>query len=130
MIAVLLFSLLFQIPESVTREPSAEKRYQLALDHAENLLITATDADRKSRMNQAAEATEFALKSLEDMGKPPYRNARNYKKMELRTRAILRRAEAHLEAASIDERPSLQPALDRINAIHEKVLQGVMSKKP
>ena len=130
MTAVLILCLLAQLPDSVLNEPIAEKRYQLALDVAAQALIDARQSDPKAKLEQAAEATEFALKSLEAMDKPPYKNSRNYKRMELRTREFLRRADALIKEASIDERPSYESAYNRINAIHEKVLEGVMSKKP
>ncbi|MBM3760649.1 MAG: hypothetical protein FJW36_10430 [Acidobacteria bacterium] len=115
--------LLMQIPDAVQNEPIAEKRYQLALD-------TATKAAVDKNYNLAAEASEFALKSLEDMGKPPHKNGGNYKKAELRTREILRRVDALIKEAGIDERPTIEAAQSRINTVHEKLLEGVMSKKP
>jgi hypothetical protein len=118
-----LLLLFMQIPDAVQKEPIPEKRYQLALD-------VAIKASTDKNYNLAAEATEFALKSLEDMGKPPYKNGGNYKKAELRTREILRRIDALIKEASIDDRPAVEAAHARINAVHEKVLEGVMSKKP
>ena len=123
-------SLLAQIPDSVSNEPVAEKRYQLALVEAGKILASAKDNDPQKSLESAAELTEFALTTIESMGKPPHKNATNYKKIELRTREFLRRAEAIRKEAGIDERPSLEAAFNRINAVHEKVLEGVMSKKP
>jgi len=130
MIAVWLCLLLAQIPDAVKNEPVAEKRYQLALAEAGKILQAAKDNNPKQSLEAAAELTEFALTTLESMGKPPYKNASNYKKIELKTREFLRRAEAIKKEAGIDERPSLEAAFNRINAVHENVLEGVMSKKP
>jgi hypothetical protein len=130
MTAVLILCLLAQIPDHVTNEPIAEKRYQLALDVAAKALMEARQSDPKAKLEEAAAATEFALKSLEAMDKPAYKNGRNYKRIELRTREFLRRAEALIKEASVEERPALEGAYNRINAVHEKVLEGVMSKKP
>ena len=130
MIAVWICLLLAQIPDSVSNEPVAEKRYQLALVEAGKILASAKDNDPQKSLESAAELTEFALTTIESMGKPPHKNATNYKKIELRTREFLRRAEAIRKEAGIDERPSLEAAFNRINAVHEKVLEGVMSKKP
>ena len=123
MIGVVILLVLAQMPDTVLKEPVAEKRYQLALDYGAKALV---DKD----LEAAAAATEFALKSLEAMGKAPHQNGRNYKRIELRTREFLRRADALVKEASVDDRPKLQAAHDRINAVHEKVLEGVMSKKP
>jgi hypothetical protein len=130
MTVALILCLLAQIPDQVANEPVAEKRYQLALDVAAKALMDARQADPKAKLEEAAAATEFALKSLEAMDKPPHKNARNYKRIELRTREFLRRTEALIKEAGVEERPALEGAYNRINAIHEKVLEGVMSKKP
>jgi len=123
MILFLFLLLLGQVPDAVLNEPVAEKRYQLALDVAAKALV-------EKKLVVAADATEFALKSLEAMGKSPHKNARNYKRIELRTREFLRRADALIKEAGVEERPMLEEAQSRINAVHEKVLEGVMSKNP
>jgi hypothetical protein len=130
MIAVWLCLLLAQIPEAVKNEPVVEKRYQLALLEAGKILEAAKDNDPQKSLEAVAELAEFALTTIESMGKPPHKNASNYKKIELKTRDFLRRAEAIRKEASIDDRLSLEAAFNRINAVHEKVLEGVMSKKP
>lgn len=123
MISILFLCLLSQVPDTVRNEPLPEKRYQLALD-------TAAKALESGDMNLAAESTEFALESLEAMGKKPWQNGRNYKRMELRTRGFLRRADSIVKEAAVDDRPKLESLYNRINEVHEKVLTGVMSKKP
>jgi hypothetical protein len=130
MIAVWIWLLLAQIPDAVKNEPVAEKRYQLALAEAGKILEAAKDNEPKKSLEDAADLCEFALTTLESMGKPPHKNAGNYKKIELKTREFLRRVEAISKEASIDDRPGLEAAFNRINAVHEKVLEGVMSKKP
>jgi hypothetical protein len=130
MIAVWICLLLAQIPDSVRNEPVVEKRYQLALLEAGKILEAAKDNDPKKSLEAAAELAEFALTTIESMGKPPHKNASNYKKIELKTREFLRRAEAIRKEASIDDRPNLEAAFNRINTVHEKVLEGVMSKRP
>lgn len=130
MIAVWICLLLAQIPDAVKNEPVAEKRYQLALAEAGKILAAAKDNDSKQSLEAAADLTEYAISTIESMGKLPHKNASNYKKIELKTREFLRRAEAIRKEASIDDRPSLEAAFNRINDVHEKVLEGVMSKKP
>ena len=130
MIAVWLCLLLAQIPDAVKNEPVVEKRYQLALLEAGKILEAAKDNDPQKSLEAVAELAEFALTTIESMGKPAHKNASNYKKIELKTRDFLRRAEAIRKEASIDDRPNLEAAFNRINAVHEKVLEGVMSKKP
>ena len=129
MISILIFFLFAQLPDSVRNESDPEKRYQLAFDSASRSLDAARQSDTKLLLEDTATATEFALQSLEEMAKPAYKNTKNYKKAELRTREFLRRVDALLKDSGIDDRPSLLSAQARINAVHEKVLLGVMSKK-
>lgn len=130
MIASLMLVFLLQVPDAVKNEPLPEKRYLLALDAAAKALVDSSLESGKAKLELAADLTEFALSSLEAMGKPAHKNAGNYKKAELRTRELLRRVDAIVKEASIDERPGLESAQNRINVVHEKVLDGVMSKKP
>lgn len=129
MIVVWIFLLLAQVPDTVRNESDPEKRYQLAFDAASKALDAARQSNTKAKLDEAADATEFALKSLEQMSKPAFKNTKNYKKAELRTREFLRRVDSLLKGAGIDDRPTLLSAQARINAVHETVLLGVMSKK-
>ncbi len=130
MIAVLLVCVLAQVPDAIKNEPSAEKRFQLAFDHAAKVLAESRDVAIEQRMKQATETVELGMQSLEAMGRKPYQNARNYKRAELRVREVLRRADALRKEAPVDDRPALEDYYERINAVHEKLLEGVMSKKP
>jgi hypothetical protein len=123
MIALGVLLLLATVPDSVRNEPPGEKRYLAALAYAVQSMVDG-------RIDDAVEGAEFALVSLEAMGKPPYKNAGNYKKAELRLRELLRRCDARIKEAGVDERPALEKAYERLTAVHEKLLQGVMSKKP
>lgn len=128
MIVVWIFLVLSQMSDSVRNEPNPEKRSQLAFDSASRSIDAARTSDTKEKLEAAAEAVEFALKSLESTGRPPSKNSGSYKKAELRTREFLRRVDAILKDSSIDDRPTLLSAQERINAVHEKLLLGVMSK--
>ncbi len=108
---------------------SAPTPYLQALAEADKHLVAARTADPRINLEKAAEAVELALKALEDMGKPPYKNASNYKKAELRTRDFLRRIEALRKSANFEDRAALDSAFNRVNAVHETLIEGVMSKK-
>ena len=108
---------------------SAPNAYLQALVEADKHLTAAKTAESKLNLERAADSVELALKSLEDMGKPPYKNANNYKKAELRTRDFLRRIEALRKNESFDDRGALDSAFNRVNAVHETLIEGVMSKK-
>lgn len=136
MIPILLLLLTAQTLDDVRKEADPAKRYLLALGSASRSLDAARSAhtagspgDTRNGLEQAAEATELSLQSLEATGKPPYKNADNYKKAELRTRDFLRRIEALLKDANFEDREALQSAFDRVNKVHETLIEGVMSKK-
>lgn len=115
----------------LAQEGDPEKQYMAAFEAANKAIDTSRAADHdKKHLDTAATEVESVLKILEGMGKPAYKNARNYKKAELKTREILRRIDTLLRDASIDEREALQEAHDRVQKVHEKLLEGVMSKKP
>ena len=97
------------------------KDYLASLDAAAQSLAS-------SQIEAAATHAEKALATLQSLGKP-YKNTGQYKRVELRLRALLRRADSLVKDTPIDTRPAAQAAYDRINAVHEKVLAGVMSKK-
>jgi hypothetical protein len=133
--AVLL--MLAQVPDGVKSEPNLEKRFLLAFDVAGRAIDDARKAygegDAKAvrkAADDAAAAVEYALATLEGMGKPPYKNGGNYKKAELRSREILRRFDTLIKDAVLEDREALEKPQARVAAVHDKLLEGVMSKKP
>jgi hypothetical protein len=108
-----------------------EKKYMAAFLAANQAIDASRAAGMdKQELDKAAAEVENVLKILEDTGKPPYKNAKHYKKAELKTREILRRIDTLLRDAGVDEREALQSAHDRVQRVHEKLLEGVMMKKP
>lgn len=123
--------------DTVKSEPVLEKRAQRALDFAQERLTdarkhleTGDDPAFSKALKQAAEATEYTLASLEEMGKHPSRNVRHYKPTEIRVRELIRRLTTLRSDASIEQRPAVVQCEERVTAVHEKLLDGVMSRKP
>ena len=136
MILILLLLLTAQSLDDVRKEGDPARRYLLALDAASRSLDAArashasgAPADTKANLEQSADATDLSLQSLIAMGKPPFKNANNYKKAEMRTRDFLRRIEALRKDANFEDREALDSAFNRVNQIHETLIDGVMSKK-
>jgi hypothetical protein len=124
-IQVLLTALL------IAQDVDPEKKYMPAFDTANKAIDASRAAGMdKQELDKAASEVERVLQILVDTGKPPYKNAKHYKKAELKTREILRRIDTLLRDAGIDEREALQSAHDRVQRVHEKLLEGVMMKKP
>jgi hypothetical protein len=122
---------------AVKAEPVLEKRAQRALDYAGEQITEARkhydageDAAYTKALNQSAEGAEYALASLEEMGKHPSKNVRHYKPTEMRMRDLLRRLTTLRNDVSVELRPAVVDCERRVTAVHEKLLDGVMSKKP
>lgn len=133
---VLLTALAIDL-DSVKSEPLPEKRAQRALDCAQERITDArkhyesgNDAALAKALQQAAEAAEYSVAALEEMGKHPSRNVRHYKPAELRVREILRRIETLRNDVSVDQRAPVVECEKRLAAVHDKLLDGVMSRKP
>jgi hypothetical protein len=114
-----------------------ERQYMLAFDNANKAIDSSRTSssegkaeEAKKSLENAAKEVETALATLEGMDKPAYKNGKHYKRAELRTREILRRIDTLLRDAGFEERDSLKSAHERVAAVHEKLLVGVMSKKP
>jgi hypothetical protein len=129
--------LLFVALSLGAQAPDAEKRYMAAFEAAHKAIDASRTAtndakpeEAKQLLDSAATEVESVLRILESMGKPPYKNSSNYKKAELRTREVLRRIDTLLRDAGFEEREILKSAHERVTAVHEKLLEGVMSKKP
>jgi hypothetical protein len=91
-------------------------------------LDAASQALASSDIQSAADHAEKTLSTLQSLGKP-YKNAGHYKRVELRLRSLLRRADSLVKDTPVDDRPAAQAGYDRLSAVHEQVLAGVMSKK-
>ncbi len=113
------------------QDADPEKKYMAAILAANQAIDASRAAGMdKQELDKAAGEVEKVLRILEETGKPPYKNAKHYKKAELKTREILRRIDTLLRDAGVDERETLQSAHDRVQQVHEKLLEGVMMKKP
>ena len=119
----------------IQKEPSLERRFELALDRADSLLKECKSLAEQGNMKQLAPALEdvagaceLALQSLRDTGKRPSKQGKQYKRGELRTRDFLRRLENLENALNFDDRPMATKTRERVTVTHEEFLLGVMSK--
>ena len=88
------------------------------------------EAQRGTSTQVARSFRHSALASLEAMGKHPSQNVRHYKPAEMRVRELLRRITTLRNDASIEQRPAVVECERRLTAVHETLLDGVMSKRP
>ena len=121
---------------SIRREANLERRSQLALDYAS----TALDAARgeyqagdinkaEAALNEVGEAVDLAYQSILDTGKVARRSPGLFKRAELATRRLLRRIEGLAESMSFQDRPLAEKVRDRVGAVHDDLVDAIMSKK-
>jgi hypothetical protein len=121
---------------SIQQEPSLERRSQLAMDYAGAALdaartaYQASDLEKaKTSLSEVGDAVDLAYDSLQQTGKEARRDPKFFKRTELATRQLLRRIEGLAESMSFDDRAVAEKVRDRVAAIHDDLLQGIMSKK-
>ena len=121
---------------AVRAEQNLEKRAGKAVDHAgslmESLAKTSESAGWKATLDVVEEITqsvELADESLRASGKNARKSPKYFKKAELRCRDILRRLDAFIQSASVDDRAPLEKARTRIHQVHDHLLQQIMGAK-
>jgi hypothetical protein len=121
---------------SIQQEPNLERRSQLAMDYAGAALDTARAAYQSSdlektqaALSEVGQAVDVAYDSLQKTGKEARRDPKFFKRTELATRQLLRRIEGMAEAMSYQDRSLAEKVRDRVAAIHDDLLQGIMGKK-
>jgi hypothetical protein len=102
--------------ESVRAQPNLEKRSELALVYADSALAEAKTAWRQGEMKEFSvklddvrDAVVLSLDSLQKTGRPPNKS--------------------FAEEVSLDDRPAVQKVNERVQAVHEEFLLGVLSRK-
>jgi hypothetical protein len=121
---------------SIQQEPNPERRSQLALDYAGAALDAARTAYQSSdlektqtSLSDVGAAVDLAYDSLQQTGKEARRDPKFFKRAELSTRQLLRRIEGMAESMSFEDRALAEKLRERVSAIHDDLLQGIMAKK-
>lgn len=117
-------------------ERNLEKRSRKALENAERVFKVAQQAYQRGDLErtQAAlaevrESVELAHLSLKQTGKNPARSPKHFKHAEIKTRELLRRMSHFQDQMAFDDRQLVEPVRERVHAIHEELLLGIMAKK-
>ena len=132
---ILVLALAFDLA-AVKSEPNLEKRSDRALDNANLALDGARDAynrgeyeQSEAQLEEVGASVDLAWDSLAQTGKDPRRSPRFFKRAEMRTRELLRRLEGLRDTMSFSDRGALDKIHERVSAIHDNLLQGIMSKR-
>lgn len=123
--------------EEVRRESNLEKRSERALEYAEASLEKGLGvvkrfgprSELESSLEEVVRACELSLESLRETGKRPGKLSKQYKRGELRTRGLIKEMADLAVAISVDDRPAVEQARDKVILLHEEFLLGVMSGK-
>jgi flagellar biosynthesis/type III secretory pathway protein FliH len=136
--AVLIFLALAasaQDLKSIREEPNPERRSELALENANNAIDTAEDAYKagqiekmQAALTEVADSVDLSYESLSASGKNPRRD-KGFKKAEQRTREMLRRLDGFHQMVDFDLRASVEKVRDRVAAVNDNLLNGIMKKK-
>lgn len=121
--------------ETVRAYPKPEKRANEATKFAEETLkrVVKTfhggDTEKgKQMLADIQTAVELAYESLESTGKDARRKPKHFKRLEIATRRLvsdLRDVERNL---NFDERPMIEPVIERVEEINSKLLTAIMTK--
>ena len=121
---------------AVRQETNPERRSQLAMDNAGAALDTARtvyaagNIDKaEGALNEVGDSVELAYQSLLDTGKVARRDPRLFKRAELAARQLLRRIEGLAESMGFQDRALAEKARDRVGAVHDDLVNAMMSKK-
>lgn len=113
-------------------ETKMDRRASLALDNAEAQLSAAAQAYRRGEwektlaaLEEVRESVELAQESLAASGRDPRRST-PHKRLEIRTRKLLRTLTDLRERMSVDERPQIDSVIAVVQKVHEETLDAVM----
>lgn len=121
--------------DSVKSVPDPNKRAELAVDRADRDLDAARQAwqggdwtKAQSALAQMEQSAELADTSLEQTNKQP-RNNRHYKTVELKLKNLIRRVDAFRLEVDYEQRDSVNSVETRLQELHDKILDAVMTKR-
>ncbi len=122
--------------DAIRKEPSLERRSEMALTNADGALDRAREAYGKgedkafqSALNEVGESIDLCKQSLDDSGKNARRNPKYFKKAEIGIRRLSRRLDSLRIEVSVDDRPAVDPIVARAHQLQEEILLAIMGKK-
>ena len=122
--------------DAIRKEPNLEKRSELALGNAETALDRArdayqkdNDADFKAAIAEVSDSIELCKQSLDESGKNARKSPKYFKKAEIGIRKLSRRLDNLQVEVSVDDRPAVEPVVDRAHKLQEEILLAIMGKK-
>jgi hypothetical protein len=122
--------------DAVRAEPNLEKRSELALKNADKALDSArkayaeaNDAALKEAVAEAIASLDLCQDSLDESGRNARKKPKYFKKAEIGARLYLRRLDNFRGEMSVDDRPAVEPLIERAHKLQEEILHAIMGKK-
>ncbi len=133
-LALLLF-LGFSDIAGLQNEHNLGKRSDLALEDANRAIdearaaYQAGDAKKtEAELREVRDAVDVCLDSLENSGQRP-RTSKYFKNAEIKLRMMLRRLSSFRDEMSVDDRKPVEDDASRLQEVHDRLLNEIMSKK-
>ena len=133
--ALFLLLMSFDI-ESVKNEPNLERRAELALDNANQSIDRAKQFAADAQFDklhlavvEVQQSVELCHESLAATGKDPRKNTRQFKKVEMRIHQLTRRLRGFVGEVSIEDKPVIERAANRLDEINDEIVTGIFTKK-
>jgi hypothetical protein len=121
---------------AIKAETNLERRSDRALENADRSITVARDAynagkmsETKAALAETAESVQLSYESLVDTGKHPRQSPKHFKRAEVKVREMLRRLKNLESDFSVDDRGAVAQTEQRLQQIHDDLLNGIMSKK-
>lgn len=114
-------------------ERNLGRRSRLALDNANAQFRAASQAYKDggnwetaaAALNEVRESVELAYAAVKETGKQPRRSG-EYKNLEIKTRALLKKLKDFLQTLGVDERDRVAPTVAYVERVHDEVLESIM----
>lgn len=126
---------LFADLASIKNMPDLEKRSEAALANADQEVDSARTAYKagdvkkmQQELEELRDSVTVAADALESAPKQA-RKSKYYKRAELKTRAILRRLMTLADEVSVDDRKPVEDARQKVQEVHDHLLEDIMSNK-
>jgi hypothetical protein len=121
---------------AVKAERDAEKRSELALEHAEEELAAAKKAYQandfegfRKSVEEVAQLVDLSQDSLDSTGKRARRKPKYFKRAEQKLLLLLRRIDSLEKDVALQDRDLVSSVRKRVSATHDQILIDIMTKK-
>ena len=122
--------------DQVKAEQNLEHRAHAAIEfaavaekNAESAYQKNDDTGTKAELDQMQQAIRLAQQSLEQSGKKPGKNPKQYKYAEQRSRDLLKRLEALEQRMDFEDRKMVEEPKKEVQEIHDAWLEGIMNRE-